>query len=36
MSLKATMEGTRQRPVTSMDVLIIGDYVFYRRDEQGD
>jgi hypothetical protein len=30
------MEGTRQRPVASMDVLIIGDDVFCRRDEQDD
>jgi hypothetical protein len=36
MSLKTSMKGTRQRPVTSMDVLIIGDEVFCRRDEQGD
>jgi hypothetical protein len=31
-----SMEGTRQGPVTSMDVLIIGDDVFCRRDKQGD
>jgi hypothetical protein len=36
MSLGTSMEGTRQRPVTSMDVLIIGDDVFCRRDKQGD
>jgi hypothetical protein len=36
MSLKTSMKGTRQRPVPSMDVLIIGDDAFCRRDEQGD
>jgi hypothetical protein len=36
MSLGTSMEGTCQRPVTSMDVLIIGDDVFCRRDKQGD
>jgi hypothetical protein len=28
MSLGTSIEGTPQRPVTSMDVLIIGDDVF--------
>jgi hypothetical protein len=34
--LETSMEGSRQRPMTSRYVLIIGDDVFYRGDEQGD
>jgi hypothetical protein len=36
ISLETSMEGTRQRPMTSRYVLIIGDDAFCRRDKQGD